>query len=322
VVGDESFVTEDTIDGVLVRTTVAYTDRATNSPIYTETVEQPAGVVLPSYNWDNPTALIVASKLTKTSNYNALTARLETDVESVERPAAFVFPNGGWSPPQGLIEAERTTVAYTYSADGIPSERQTTRLKAVQVGAGINMETDQITIERWTKVGAEEYTYQRSVTNFDESQPPLPELRGASTNNTPPATQYRPAEKQRTEKAYSGEVQFQSLAGGGYADKLWSLQLPSGMGVSTAQATALATLWGRIRQGRQFPIKWAADLSAAWLAAAPVCRVDFSLNGTTTAYLVEGFNLVIDQRSAAVGGRGVELGTVSGGVITPPYTIL
>ena len=322
VVKDESFVTTDIVDGVTVRTTVTYRDRGTYEPVYIEQVEQPAGVVLPNIDWVNPSVMIVDSRLTKTQNYNIITARLDAESELTERPAAFVFPDANWLNPGNLIDAEQVTVEYSYDSDDVLKERRTTIERSVRTGTTAQLAKAQITIERWTKVGAEEYTFQRTQTNFDETQPSLPERRGASTNNTPPATTYRPAEKQRTEKQFSGQARFTSPAGSGFAEKLWSLQLPSGMGVSATQCRRMAEHWGKIRQGRQFPIKWAADLTSAWLTSFnPVQRMDFTLGGVTTSYLVEALQLVITQRDASVGGKGIELGRIVGGVVNPPYQL-
>jgi hypothetical protein len=318
-VEDESFVTTDEVDGVTVRTTVTYRDRGTDQPIYIEQVEQPLGVVMPNIPWVNPDALTVDSRLTKTQIYNPLDAKLTTEVDLIERPIGFVFPNDNSINPDSLIQAERTTIQYIYDFDDILKERRTTIERSVRTGNTAQLAKAQITIERWTKVGAEEYTYQRTQTNFDQTQPSLPERRGASTNNTPPATSYRPAEKQRTEKQFQGQARFSSPAGSGFAEKLWSVQLPSGMGISDTQCRRMAEHWGRIRQGRQFPIKWAADLTAEWLTNFnPVQRVDFTLGGITTSYLVEALQLVITQRDASIGGKGIELGRIVGGTISPP----
>lgn len=83
------------------------------------------------------------------------------------------------------------------------------------------------------------------------------------------------------------------------------------MALNDTQCRAHAALWGRVRQGRQFQVSWAADLIASWLTSfSPVRRIDFTLNGITTAYLIEAFNIALDTRSAAVGGIGLELGIV------------
>jgi hypothetical protein len=140
----------------------------------------------------------------------------------------------------------------------------------------------------------------------------LPQRRGGSTNNKPPSTQYRPAEKQRTEKKFLGEAKFTSPAGNGFAEKLWAVTLPSGMCVSNQQCRDRAQTWGSIRQGRQFAIQWAADITQGWLENFnPVRRIDFTVDGRRTAYLVEALNIQVDKKSAAIGGRGIELGLVS-----------
>lgn len=323
-------VTEN-IGGVITRTQVDYRDWTTTTPDVIETISIPLELMVLGKYVGN-TTLYPYKKTTTTKTYDAAN-RLVEEYTKVEMPE-FTVP---FAPETtNLMTVGETLVEYEFPSIFNPdpdillalmtgqvmTRKITTERALYDINGTLTLQDRVVTTETWEEKGPELYLYR--INTRDDSSDPLkaPSRNGPAQFQGPPATTFKPAEKQRTEVAYSGEVQFQTLAGGGYADKLWSLQLPSGMGVSTAQATALATLWGRIRQGRQFPIKWAADLSAAWLAAAPICRVDFSLNGTTTAYLVEGFNLVIDQRSAAVGGRGIELGTVSGGVITPPYTIL
>lgn len=320
-VQDEALVTDDIVDGVRVVTTVSYRDRATFEPIYEEEVQQPISVVLPNRDFGStsPSTLIVASLTTQRKIYNGTTAILETEIDEVQRPIAVVFPDWSGSSPTSLIVGERLTTIYTYDSNGIVTKKVATKEAPRRSNPSL-LSVIQITTETWTKVGAEEYAYQRNQINKDTDTAALPELRGASTNNTPPATQYRPAEKQRTELPYSGKATFTNAVGSGFAEKLWAINLPSGMGISASQCRAHATLWGRIRQGRQFGIRWGGDIAAAWLTNfSPVARVDITDRGTTTAYLVEGFSLEIDQRSAALGGMGLELGTVGeGGTLTPP----
>ncbi|MBW4484880.1 MAG: hypothetical protein KME14_20285 [Tildeniella torsiva UHER 1998/13D] len=317
-VGNTSNVTVDTVDGVTVRTTVTYADRDTTSPTYTELVEQPANVVLPAI-FPSTTSLITESELTRDWDYASITSRLTSEVETIRRPVAAIFPNSLFGTPTALAIETRRTIAYTYDAESTVIARQTTLERAVISGVTVTTAIAQITIERWEKVGAEEYTYSRTQVNRDGSISPLPQRRGASTNNTPPATQYRPAEKQRTERQVSGTAKFTSPAGSGFAEKLWAITLPAGMGVSHAQCRDRAKLWGSIRQGRQFAIAWAADLAQGWLEDfTPVRRVDFTVDGRRTAYLVEALNIAIDGRSAAIGGRGIELGLVSVDAPLPP----
>jgi len=318
-VDDENFVTVDTVDGVTVRTTISYTDRDTNSPTYTEQVEQPANVVLP--NILSTTALIVATETTRVQNYG-INARLISEVETLWQPVAAIFPNSLFGTPTALAVANRTTTTYTYDGDDNTIARQTTLERATIAGVTVTTAITQITTERWEKVGNQEWAYSRNQVNRDGTVSGLPPRRGPSTNNTPPATRYRPAEKQRLERKYTARATFTSQAGNGFAEKLWAITLPSGMGVSTAQCAAHALRWGRIRQGRQFAVQWAADLSQDWLTDFnPVRRIDFTVDGRRTAYLVEALNLVVDKRSAAIGGRGVELGLVSEGAIIPPFTV-
>lgn len=336
---------EESINGVITRTEVDYQDWLTSEPKVIESISIPWEITRDG----NSTTLTVGTsstglpdlyqRTTTTKTYDTWN-RLVEEETILEMPMAMIpgirLSEFTLTSLYSMTPIKKTTVEYEFplsfsddpdillalKTSEVMKRKITTTQGPSFTGLQWILVDQAITVETWEEKGPELYLYR--ISTRDEAADSIrinPVLQSAQFQG-PPATTFKPAEKQRTEVAYSGEVQFQSLAGGGYADKLWSLQLPSGMGVSSSQATALATLWGRIRQGRQFPIKWAADLSAAWLAAAPVCRVDFSLNGTTTAYLVEGFNLVIDQRSAAVGGRGIELGTVSGGVITPPYTIL
>lgn len=322
-VGDTSFVTVDTVDGVTVRTTVSYTARNTDSPTYVEQVEQPANVVLP--NLFTTTTLITATETTKVQNYG-IGARLSSEVETLRQPVAAIFPNSQFGNPTQLVVANRTTVSYTYDADDNTIARQTTLERAVISGITVTTAIAQITTERWEKVGNNEWAYSRNQINRDSAAVALPPRRGPSTNNTPPATRYRPAEKQRLDRKFSKLARFTSSTGSGFAEKLWAITLPSGMGVSAAQCEAHARRWGAIRQGRQFAIQWSADLSQDWLTAFnPVRRIDFTVDGRRTAYLVEALNLMIDARSAAIGGRGIELGEVAAGdplpAPTPPFTI-
>jgi hypothetical protein len=298
----------DTVDGVTVRTTICYTGRDSDTPTYTETVEQPANVVLPAYF--STTILIIDSELEKVDTYG-IGAILTEQVETVRRPVGVLFPTEVFSAPTTLGIESRQTIEYTYDTANVLRIRKTTLERAALSGATVTTAIAQVTTERWEPAGGEQYTYSRTIVNRDGSTPSLPQRRGASTNNKPPATQYKPAENQRTERQYHGQATFKSVAGNGFAEKLWSVELPSGMCTSNQQCRDRAETWGSIRQGRQFGISWSADLTQAWLQSfTPVRRVDFTLGNTRTSYLVEALQLAIDARSAAIGGRGVEIGTV------------
>lgn len=359
-VGDETNITTDTIDGVTVRTTTIYRDRDTETPEYSERVEQPANVVLP--NLFSTGELITESLLEKDWTYGA-GSRLTTEVETINKPVALVFPNEVWGNPTQLTIETRQTIAYTYDADDIIIERRTTLEVAVLSGITATTTTSQVTIEKWDSVGSEEYIYSRSQVNYDPTVRALPQRRTTGTNARPPQTQYRPAEKQREEKQVQGTASFTSVAGNGYAEKLQVINLSSGFGVSNQQCRDLAQLWGSIRQGRQFAVTWAADITPGWLQNfSPVRRVDVTvpeagthydatviydagavvyyqglsyraLSTTTgnlptnptlwepanvrTAYLIEALNLEIDARSAAIGGRGIDIGVVSNNEALP-----
>jgi hypothetical protein len=298
----------DTVDGVTVRTTICYTGRDSDTPTYTETVEQPANVVLPAYF--STTILIIDSELEKVDTYG-IGAILTEQVETVRRPVGVLFPAEVFGAPSTLGIESRQTIEYTYDTANVLRIRKTTLERAALSGATVTTAIAQVTTERWESAGGEQYTYSRTIVNRDGSTPSLPQRRGASTNNKPPATQYKPAENQRTERQYHGQATFKSVAGNGFAEKLWSVELPSGMCTSDQQCRDRAETWGSIRQGRQFGISWSADLTQAWLQSfTPVRRVDFTLGNTRTSYLVEALQLAIDARSAAIGGRGVEIGTV------------
>ena len=353
-VSNDGFVTIDTVDGVTIRTTVSYSGRSSGNPVYSETVETFASLVLPAYFTTN--VLIVATELTRAKEYG-IGFRLTSETETLRQPVGGIFPGEVFGTPTQLAVANRTTIAYTYDGDDNMIRRVTTLERAVISGVTVTTGTSQITTERWQKVGNEEWAYNRNQVNFDGEVDPLPPRRGPSTNNRPPQTQYRPATRQRIEKEFSGTATFTNESGSGFAEKLQVITLPSGMATSNAQCRAIAQRWGRIRQGRQFAVQWAADITAAWLQSfTPVRRIDFvvpepgvaydatatypdgavvyyqslsyrAITTTTgnlptngafwepanirTAYLIEAFNLNIDQRSAAIGGRGVEIGIVS-----------
>jgi hypothetical protein len=327
-------VVEETINGVLTRTEVRYEDWDTSEPKIIETISIPLNLIAPPKFADN-TGLSVLRRTTTTRTYDNWDRHTETLVK-VEEPWFTVRDDITNNLSMGVFSEVKTTNTFPLSfvsVDGGPALESIVRgIKATEiilkrttverslVPSPWRLVDRLVTVERWEKKTAEQYLYSRSIQDNSPDKIGLPALPNEATFSPPPATQFKPAEKQRTEVAYSGRATFTNAVGSSFAEKLWNITLPSGMGVSNDQCRAHASLWGRIRQGRQFSIQWGADLAAAWLAAfSPVRRVDITANGTTTAYLVEGFSLEIDQRSAALGGMGLELGIVGGGgAITPP----
>jgi hypothetical protein len=324
-------VTEN-INGVLTRTQVNFSDWATNIPEVVETVWIPLELMVTGKFVGN-TALYIYKRTTSRKTYDAW-SRLVEEYTRLQMPR-FTVP---FAPQDtGLMTVGETIVTYEFPLIFGGDPEVLAARKAAQVmnrkvtverslfrinGAPLELQDRVVMTETWEEKGPELYIYR--INTRDDSAEPLkaPSRNSPPQFQGPPATTFKPAEKQRTEKTFEGEATFNGLSGNGFAEKLWAINLPSGMGISNNQCRAHAQLWGRIRQGRQFGITWAADLTADWLTSFnPVRRVDFTLGGATTAYLVEAFNLAIDQRSAAVGGRGLELGQVVSSVVTPPYIL-
>lgn len=325
-VGDTENVTVETVDGVTVRTTIIYKDRDTTTPEYSERVEQPANIVLPLAT--SSTALVTDTLLERDWTYNNLTSRLDQEVETLRRPVGAVFPGRIFGNPFQLVVDTRTITDYDYTINDLVRERVTRLEIATIVGVTVTTALAQVTTERWRQVGEEEFIYTRTQVNYDGSENPLPQRRSGSTNTQPPSTQYRPAAKQRQDVSYQGTAKFQAIAGSDFGEKLWVIQLPSGMVTGNGQCRAIAQLWGRIRQGRQFGVSWAADITAAWLQSfTPVRRVDFSVptpgvGWVRSAYLLDALTIDIDQRSAAIGGMGIEIGQVEVIPFTDPPPVV
>lgn len=332
---DDSVV-EEIINGVLTRTEVRYEDWGTSEPKIIETVSIPLNLMSPG-KFPGISALYPYQRTTTRKTYDAWD-RLIEEFSQVEQPS-FLVPFAAQTTALKIVGQTVTTYEFPVSfvsAGGDPATEQIVReVKTSEVlkgkttieralyrinGAPLSLEDRTVTTETWEKKGPELYLHRVNVRDDSPDPTALPPRNQPSQFSPPPATTFRPAEKQRAELPYSGKATFTNAVGSGFAEKLWSINLPSGMGISASQCRAHATLWGRIRQGRQFGIRWGGDVAAAWLTNfSPVARVDITDRGTTTAYLVEGFSLEIDQRSAALGGMGLELGIVSeGGTITPP----
>ena len=335
----ESAEPEDTdvtevINGVETRTRVEYKDWDTDSPKVIETVWIPLGVMRPDL-FPGSFMLSIYFQTTTTKTYDAWDRLVEEFVE-IKQPS-FIVPYAGSS--SVLITVSETQVTYEFPLIFSTSTEELQRLQTAQVMTSkttidralykinnnpLALEDRLVTVETWEKKGAELSLYRKNTRDDSPTPAALPPANAKPEFVPPPQTTFKPAALQRTEIEYRGQARFTNAVGSSYAEKKSIITLPSGMGVSSDQCRAHAGLWGRVRQGRQFPIRWAADISATWLQNwSPIRRVDFTLGGITTAYLIEAFNIQIDQRSAAVGGLGFELGrTTAGSVTNPPYVQL
>jgi len=321
-------VTEE-INGVLTRTRVEFEDWETDDQKIIETVWIPLELIAPPQFAGNSGPSIL--KITTTTRSYDTWGRLTQTVVEVQQP---LFILGRSNNNQVLWPFTRITTTNEYPLSFPEPEiasliktrelitKRTTREQVLPPDS-LNLIDRLVTVESWEEKKAGQYLYQRNVTDMSEDALRVQAQPSAPRFEPPPATEFKPATKQRTEVSRRGQARFTNAVGSSFAEKKWIIQLPSGMAGTNTDCNAHAQLWGRIRQGRQFQISWAGDLVASWLTNfSPVRRVDFTLNGITTAYLIEAFNLQIDQRSAAVGGLGLELGIVSGGSVAPPYVAI
>lgn len=363
---------KENVNGIITQTEIVYQNWSGTSPEIIETVSVPLEFIVVGKFVGN-TVFFPKRRTTNRKTYDSLN-RLVEDFTEVEVPS-FVYH----FLPQTtqLIAAEQTIIEYDFplvignplAALEKPLSKRTTRKRGLSNkidGAsqtGWRLVTREISTERWEQKGPELVIYRRSSRTASADGELLPPRNSPSTYHNPPAAIFRPAQKQREELTFAGLARFTNLAGSGYADKLWSITLPSGMATSNAQCAARARTWGSIRQGRQFAISWAANLERGWLENFnPVRRIDFTvpevgrpyaaataystgaivfyrglsyraLSSTTgnlptnatfwepanirTAYLIEALNISIDARSAAIGGRGLEVGRISTNAALP-----
>jgi hypothetical protein len=322
-VGDESFTNTYTENGHTVRVTSSYSDRNTSNPVVAELTEQEWEVVFPE---DAPTVtLIDAYRKTVTYTYNATTKRLESQQTIIRQPQGVVFPQRAWTTKNTPITAQEITITYTYNSDGEVEERKTVTRIPLNPSSAATLTTVETVIERWERAGtnSDEYLYSRAVNN-ERPDSGLFRRSFPSSNQRPPATQYRPAPIQKREQLFSGTATF-DVAGTALSEKPWVISFPGGQIRSSVQCQGLAELHGRIRHGRQYAITWAADLSADWLTNYGVIkRIDFTYDGSRKAYLAEAIALTLTPTEASIGGSAIEIGTVASdgtGTPTPPYTI-
>jgi len=312
----------ENVNGVITRFQVVYQNWDTANPRIIETTSIPLELMRLGTFVGN-TILFPYIRKTTVFSYDSVGRLIEQQV-TTERPSFLVpfLPR-----TTSLVTIGVSTTSFVFAPPSTspvgPMRSRTAIDRGLNViGPTAVLETRSTTIEEWDQRSVGKFIYTKRTINAGLTGGSLPARNQPSTDAEPPAATFRPASKQRTEKQFLAQATFTSQAGNGFAEKLWAITLPSGMGVSTAQCAAHALRWGRIRQGRQFAVQWAADLSQDWLTDFnPVRRIDFTVDGRRTAYLVEALNLVVDKRSAAIGGRGVELGLVSEGAIIPPFTV-
>jgi hypothetical protein len=305
-----------------VRTTTEYRDRDTNKPYTRETIEQELRVILPEV-YPSSTRLEPSDRTTKIEHYDPATKRLNGTEELIEKPIAVVFPSR-YKRTLNLVVESRVRVFYAYDNNDVVVKRTTVTETAIIAGVSTALETVSTTIERWQNAGGDDWIYTRTTTNAQPGDQNVPTITRRGSSNQPPTTQYRKPSKSKTEEEFTCEAKFRNeLNAGDYGEKLWSINLPGGMVSSKEQCCEIANLWGRIRHGRQFTVNWAVPFSTTWLNSfTPVRRIDFIDGSTRTSYLVDGFNLVADERSAAIGGKAIEIGQVAlDGTGTPsvPY---
>lgn len=324
-VEDQEFINTDTVNGHVVKTTINYNDRDTTTPETIETVEEELGQFLPEI-YPGSTTLTTSTKTTKGETYDNIADYLTQEIETVERPVAAVHPSYRWNSPTQIIIATRTTIDYDHDSDANVTKRTTTVEESVVSGSSPVLTTVQVIIERWNNLGAEDFGYSRSVSNQRTNAQSIPTRKPRGGVVRPPAAKYRPAQKNKREVEFSSTLEFASPTGGGYQDKLQSINLPGGLAVSNAQCQAIGEFWGSFRHASQWPLLWAAPLTPDWLQSfTPVRAVDFTVDGVRTRYLVNGLQMFVSKRSSGIGGGAIEIGTVNlDGTGTPsaPYSIV
>jgi hypothetical protein len=299
---NDSIQTVNTVDTVTVTTNYTFSGQGTNNPSKTVEVRKPANIVQPDKT--TSTTEITDTQTTTEDTYSLSDGKLDQTVITVEEPRSKVLPGSYTS---NLIDTQETTIEYFYDADDVVKERRST----IRVNNSNAVLVDyQTIVETWVKKG-DIYNYDRSVSTAPgfESQSPTV---SSSGEQEPPATQYQPSAFDKEETEYSHETTFETAVSSGFGEKKQIVSLPGGLTVSDAQCQAYAELEGRLRHGRQFGISFVAPIAANWLQSySPIRRVDFTLDGTRTAYLIEAFNIQGDTQSCFVGGMGVEIGTVN-----------
>lgn len=306
------------VDGVQVDTDITYANQGTSQPEKTVEVKKPRNAIAP----DKTTSTLTDTdtKTTTADTYDLGDGTLTERVITIQEPRAKVLTN---STSFALINAKRTTINYYYDSDKTLEERRTVIETANDNG---HLTTYKTVRERWYKrLGQDSWNYISDETTAATDDTKAPKLSKPPTNQAPPATEYRPPAVTKEQTNYTTQITVASPTGGDYSGKTQVLSLPGGLCRSTAQLLEVVKLWASIRHGRQWPIAWAAPLTAAWLQSfSPIRRIDFTEDGTRTAYLVDALQIALTPRSHRVGGTTIELGTVAldgSGTPAPPFTI-
>ncbi|MGD1908152.1 MAG: hypothetical protein ACFB0C_19485 [Leptolyngbyaceae cyanobacterium] len=296
--------------------TTQYLGRGTTTQTKIVTHRRKRGDILPDYFPGN-NSQFDAYRHTLVESYNAIDGTLEQTTETIEEPAGLHIGELISSGYNTLIIRTRTTTDYFYTAKklvrqvNIKIEEPRAIVLPDSWGTNASQPTtaERIT-DKWNRIGDDVYDASRSSSNSREDRGKGSQFQQPSPK--PPATKYQPSATTKEEVPFVGEASFSGLAGTDFADKPWEITTPGGLGTNPAQCQDVAQTWGEIRHGKAFPVTWAGPLTPEWLQSySPVLRFDATLNGTRTAYLIEGFTLQMDTRSQSVGGLGVEIGIVA-----------
>lgn len=241
------------------------------------------------------------------------------------------------------------TIEYIYDANTGLLKRIEARVDGIRASLGAQLtpattvERTEERIDKWTKKGEKgQWRFDRIVRqtaqqvyggdNLQNMSPyalvPNPSAsRSTQTNDgqaTPPQTQRLPDLYNSEPKTFSGSAKFTPISGVvPLQQKLDVVDIQGAFCVSDAQCAFLATLLGKIRQGRSLAAQY-TGLIPDWFLTSyqPMPRVDVTYNGITTAYLADGISIALTQSEAAMSTYLIELGTVGAtpAAVTPRYT--
>ena len=148
-------------------------------------------------------------------------------------------------------------------------------------------------------------------------------LEGSGRDATPPSPEYQDEEFSRVTEQFEGSASFTPLAGDAHKLKEYNVRVNGPYVISNGQCSFLAQLLGLFLYGRSLGARFVGAIPD-WLFTGyfPGARIDVTVEGQILAFILDGWDLVIDQTSAVWGCHLVFVGVVGAAPadVTPPVT--
>ena len=270
---------------------------------------------------NNEANSLIETTTIETIEYSRIDGHMERRETSTTKPWCLVDWTGDRPPTKESYDANRFTVREVFRKietwEEIPGNSfggsSTTKTKRWRYRVEVLRPVGEIE-EEFTGINADSL-----VSDHRESFT----LEGSGRDAAPPSPEYQDEEFTRVTEQFEGSAFFTPLAGDAYKLKTDNIRINGPYVISNGQCSFLAQLLGLFRHGRSLGARFVGAIPD-WLFTGyfPGARVDVTVEGQILAFILDGWDLVIDQTSAVWGCHLVFVGVVGAAPadITPPVT--